>query len=161
MKIGIGYDVHRLAENKKLVVGGVTIPYEKGFVAHSDGDVLIHAIIDSILGALGKRDIGTLFPDSDDKYKNIKSMTLLIRVFNIMLEEGYLIGNIDSIIIAEAPKFSPYIEEMRENIANCLDCDKRLVNVKATTEEGLGFTGKGQGIGAKAVCILKEIKGKS
>ncbi|WP_446898239.1 2-C-methyl-D-erythritol 2,4-cyclodiphosphate synthase [Clostridium sp. LBM24168] len=157
MRIGIGYDVHKLIENRALIIGGVKIPYEKGLLGHSDADVLIHAIIDSILGALSLGDIGKFFPDTDLKYKNISSLKLLSYVNNFIFERGYTIGNIDSIIIAESPKFSSYIQKMRKTISQTLKININLVNIKATTEEGLGFTGKKEGIAAQSVCLLNEI----
>ena len=156
MRVGIGYDVHRLVENRKLIVGGVEIPYEKGLEGHSDADVLIHAIMDSILGALGKRDIGNLFPDNDETFKDIDSKLLLKEVFKLMSSMGYEIGNIDSIIIAQSPKMAPYIETMRKTIAMILNTEIDNINIKATTTEKLGFEGKGYGIASQAVCILEK-----
>lgn len=157
MRIGIGYDVHKLVEGRNLIIGGVNIPYEKGLLGHSDADVLIHAIMDAILGALALGDIGKHFPDSDNKYKGISSMKLLECVKELIKNEGYFIGNIDSIIIAQKPKMSPYINIMRNNIAKCLEIDISKINVKATTEEGLGFTGKQEGISSQAICLLNKI----
>lgn len=157
MRIGIGYDVHKLVENRKLILGGVTVPYEKGLLGHSDADVLIHSIIDSILGALGYGDIGRVFPDNDEKFKNISSMVLLDEVYVIMTKEGYKISNIDSVIICQNPKLKNYIEDMEKNISKCLKTDTKNISVKATTEEFLGFTGEGLGISAKAVCLLEVI----
>lgn len=154
MKIGHGYDVHKLGEGRKFIIGGVEVPYPLGFIGHSDGDVLIHAIMDSILGALGLRDIGYHFPDNDNKYKDINSMLLLEKVKVILDEKRYKVGNIDCTIIAQKPKLSPYIEEMEVNIAKILDIDVESVNVKATTEENLGFTGEGKGVSAHSVCLL-------
>lgn len=154
MRIGHGYDVHRLGENRKLIIGGVDIPYSLGLVGHSDGDVLTHVVIDSILGALALRDIGYHFPDNDNAYKDINSLKLLSKVKDTLDEKGYAIGNIDSTIVAQKPKLSPYIEDMRKNIANILGISIDLVNVKATTEEGLGFTGEEKGIAAHSVCII-------
>lgn len=156
MKIGIGYDVHRLVSNRKLVIGGIEIPYEKGLEGHSDADVLIHAIMDSILGALGKRDIGKIFPDTDGKYKNIDSKKLLYQVVDIMKKEGYKIGNIDSIIIAQKPKMSPHIDKMIKTLSNIMETNINNVNIKATTTEKLGFVGEELGISAQAVCILER-----
>lgn len=154
MKIGIGYDVHQLVEGRRLIIGGVDIPFERGLLGHSDADVLVHAIMDSILGALGLGDIGKHFPDTDMKYKDISSLILLERVYNIMREENYKIGNIDSIIVAQRPKMAPYIENMRENIAEVLNVPKSAINVKATTTEKLGFEGREEGISAYSVCLL-------
>ncbi|MBA5851415.1 2-C-methyl-D-erythritol 2,4-cyclodiphosphate synthase [Clostridium sp. cel8] len=157
MRIGIGYDVHKLVENRPLILGGVKINYEKGLLGHSDADVLIHAIMDSMLGALSLGDIGKLFPDSCEKYKNISSIKLLQHVNNLILEHSYTIGNIDSIIIAQEPKLSPYINQMRETISNTLNININSISIKATTEEGLGFTGAKQGIAAQSVCLLNKI----
>ncbi|AZV55238.1 2-C-methyl-D-erythritol 2,4-cyclodiphosphate synthase [Clostridium sp. AWRP] len=154
MKIGLGYDVHKLGYNRPLILGGVNIPFEKGLMGHSDADVLLHAIMDSLLGALCLGDIGKHFPDNDDKYKNISSLRLLSHVSSLIREKGYNIGNIDSIIIAEKPKLSPYIQDMRINIAKTLNITTSVISVKATTEEGLGFTGKGEGIAAQSICLL-------
>ncbi len=156
IRIGNGYDVHKLVENRNLIIGGVLIPYEKGLLGHSDADVLVHAIIDSLLGATKKGDIGKLFPDNDDKFKNICSLELLKNVYNILKDDGYEIINIDSTIVAQAPKMRPFIDKMEENIAMCLNIDKSQINVKATTEEGLGFTGALEGISASAVCLLNK-----
>lgn len=156
MKIGIGYDVHALVVNRPLIIGGVTIPYEKGLEGHSDADVLIHAVMDSILGAMGKGDIGFLFPDSDLKFKNIDSRILLRRVCDIMIENNYKIGNIDAVIIAQRPKMSMYIADMKLNIARDLKTDINNINIKATTTEHLGFEGRGEGIGAQSVCLLEN-----
>lgn len=154
MRIGMGYDVHRLTQDRKLIVGGVPIPYEKGLLGHSDADVLLHAVMDALLGAAALGDIGKHFPDSDPVYKGISSLELLKKVGSLLEENGYLIENIDSTIIAQAPKMRPYIETMRENIAAALGIMPEQVNVKATTEEGLGFSGRGEGISAQAVCML-------
>ena len=153
-RIGHGYDVHRLVPGRKLILGGVEIPYEKGLLGHSDADVLLHAICDALLGAAALRDIGRHFPDSDDKYAGISSMKLLKRVCEIISEKGYKVGNIDATVIAQAPKLAPYIEEMICNIARCAGVNADCVNVKATTEERLGFTGSGDGISAHAVCLI-------
>lgn len=158
MRIGIGYDVHALVEGRKLIIGGVDIPFERGLLGHSDADVLVHAIMDSILGALGEGDIGKHFPDTDEQYKDISSLILLERVYNIMKEAKYKIGNIDSIIVAQRPKMAPYINEMRSNIAKVLNTDISNINVKATTTEKLGFEGKEEGIGSYSVCILEPIE---
>lgn len=154
MRVGMGYDVHRLVEDRALILGGVTIPYEKGLLGHSDADVLLHAIMDALLGAAALGDIGKHFPDSDPAYKGISSMLLLEKVGALLAEKGFLIENIDATIIAQAPKMRPYIDTMRENIARALEMDISCVNVKATTEEGLGFTGTGEGISSQAVCLL-------
>ncbi len=154
MRVGMGYDVHRLVENRDLIIGGVTIPYEKGLLGHSDADVLLHAISDALLGAAGLGDIGKHFPDSDPAYKGISSVILLEKVGELLEEKGFLIENIDATIIAQAPKMRPYIDSMQENIAKALGIEVGQVNVKATTEEGLGFTGTGEGISSQAICML-------
>lgn len=154
MRIGMGYDVHKLVEERKLIIGGVEIPYEKGLLGHSDADVLLHAIMDALLGAGALGDIGTHFPDTEDAYKGISSLVLLGKVGEILEDNCYFIENIDATIIAQTPKMRPYIEEMRANIANALGIELQQVNVKATTEEGLGFTGKGEGIASQAICML-------
>ena len=154
MRIGMGYDVHRLTENRKCVIGGVEIPYEKGLLGHSDADVLLHAVMDALLGAAALGDIGRHFPDTDNAYKDADSMELLRKVGELLEEQAFLIENIDATIIAQAPKMRPYIDQMRENIAGALKIEVEQVNVKATTEEGLGFTGAGEGISAQAICML-------
>mgnify|MGYP001078767361 FL=1 len=154
MRIGTGYDVHRLVQGRKLVIGGVEIPYEKGLLGHSDADVLVHAVMDALLGAAALGDIGKLFPDTDDTYKDISSLLLLEKVGNELEEHLFFVENIDATIIAQAPKMRPYIDEMRARIAGALGITEEQVNVKATTEEGLGFTGNGEGIAAQAVCML-------
>lgn len=154
MRIGIGYDVHRLTENRKCIIGGVEIPYEKGLLGHSDADVLLHAVMDALLGAAALGDIGRHFPDTDPAYKGISSMKLLAHVAELLEKKLFLVENIDATIIAQAPKMQPHIEQMRENIAKALGIELSQVNVKATTEEGLGFTGSGEGISAQAVCLL-------
>lgn len=154
MRIGTGYDVHRLTEGRKCIIGGVEIPYEKGLLGHSDADVLLHAIMDALLGAAALGDIGKHFPDTDSAYKDISSVTLLEHVTALLAEHLFLVENIDATIIAQAPKMRPHIEQMRENIAKALGIDVSQVNVKATTEEGLGFTGSGEGISAQAICLL-------
>ncbi len=154
MRIGMGYDVHRLVEGRDMIIGGVKIPYEKGLLGHSDADVLLHAISDALLGAAALGDIGKHFPDTDPAYKGISSIILLEKVGELLEENRFLIENIDATIIAQAPKMRPHIDAMRENIANALKIDVSQVNVKATTEEGLGFTGTGEGISSQAICIL-------
>ena len=154
MRIGMGYDVHRLVENRKLIIGGVEIPYEKGLLGHSDADVLLHAIMDALLGAAALGDIGKHFPDTDEAYRGISSVKLLEKVGDLLEENCFFIENIDATIIAQAPKMRPYIDTMREIIAKALKISIGQVNVKATTEEGLGFTGKGEGISSQAVCLL-------
>ena len=156
MRIGMGYDVHKLVQDRDLIMGGVKIPYEKGLLGHSDADVLLHAIMDALLGAAALGDIGKHFPDSDPKYKGISSILLLEHVGALLEENCFFIENIDATIIAQAPKMRPYIDQMRENIAKALGIDISQVNVKATTEEGLGFTGAGLGIAASAVCLLEK-----
>jgi 2-C-methyl-D-erythritol 2,4-cyclodiphosphate synthase len=154
MRVGIGYDVHRLTENRKLILGGIEVPYEKGLLGHSDADVIIHAMMDAILGALGKGDIGHFFPDQDPAYEGISSVRLLETVVSMMQSEGYSIGNIDVVLIAQKPKVAPYLPSMRRVLAETLGCSEAQVNVKATTEEGLGFTGRQEGMAAQAVCLL-------
>jgi len=154
MRIGMGYDVHRLVEGRDLIIGGVKIPYEKGLLGHSDADVLLHAISDALLGAAALGDIGKHFPDTDPSYKGISSLILLQKVGELLEEKGFLIENIDATIIAQAPKMRPHIDTMRENIAQALGIMSEQVNVKATTEEGLGFTGTGEGISSQAICML-------
>ncbi len=154
MRIGHGYDVHRLTENRRLILGGVTIPHETGLLGHSDADVLLHAVADSLLGAAALGDIGGMFPDSDAAYKDADSLVLLAKVAERLKENGWQIGNIDATVIAQAPKLKPYIELMRANIARACGVDCGAVSVKATTEEGLGFTGEKQGIAAHAVSLI-------
>ena len=154
MRIGLGYDVHKLVADRKLILGGVEIPYEYGLLGHSDADVLLHAIMDSLLGASALGDIGKHFPDTDPKYKGISSIALLKEVGKLLYENGYKISNIDSTIIAQKPKMAPHIPLMRKNIANALNIDIDQINVKATTEEGLGFTGEGLGISSQSICLL-------
>ena len=156
MRIGIGYDVHKLVESRKLIIGGVEINHEKGLLGHSDADVLIHAIMDSILGALALGDIGKHFPDTDNKYKDISSINLLKEVYNKMNNMGYKIVNIDTVIVAQRPKMKPYIDEMRKNISKELNTDIANINIKATTTEELGFEGKEEGISSQSVCILNK-----
>ena len=156
MRIGHGYDVHRLSDNRKLIIGGVLIPYEKGLLGHSDADVLLHAVADALLGACAMGDIGKLFPDTDDAYKGADSMKLLEIVVQRVKERGYSVENIDCTIIAQKPKMAEYIDQMRSNIATVCGVDVSHINVKATTEEGLGFTGCGEGISAHAVALMNE-----
>ena len=156
MRIGHGYDVHRLVEGRKCIIGGVEIPFEKGLLGHSDADVLLHAVMDAVLGAMAAGDIGKLFPDSDPAYKGADSLALTRRVAEVMTERGYRLGNVDATIIAQAPKMAPHIPAMRQNIALAFGADPDRVSVKATTEERLGFTGSGEGIAAHAVCLLEE-----
>ena len=157
MRIGMGYDVHKLVENRDLILGGVKIPYEKGLLGHSDADVLLHAIMDALLGAAALGDIGRHFPDTDPEYKGADSMELLKKVRELVEKECYLIENVDATVIAQKPKLAPYIEEMREKIAETLGVGRKQINVKATTEEHLGFTGEGLGISAQAVCMLTTV----
>jgi len=152
----MGYDVHKLVEGRDLIIGGVKIPYEKGLLGHSDADVLLHAIMDALLGAAALGDIGKHFPDSDEKYKGANSLELLKEVASIIDKEHYVVENIDATIIAQAPKMRPYIDEMRINIAQALRIEMNRVNVKATTEEGLGFTGSKEGISSQAICLLSK-----
>lgn len=154
MRIGMGYDVHKLTKDRKLIIGGVEIPFEKGLLGHSDADVLLHAIMDALLGAAALGDIGKHFPDTEEKYKGISSVVLLEQVGKLLEENFFLIENIDATIIAQAPKMRPYIDSMCENIAEALGIELSQINIKATTEEGLGFTGKGEGISAQAICML-------
>lgn len=158
MRIGMGYDVHKLVFERKLIIGGVTIPYEKGLLGHSDADVLTHAIIDSLLGAASLGDIGTHFPDNDEKYSGIDSLKLLSIVNELLHKKNFYIENIDAIIVAQAPKMMPHIQDMRNNISNVLNIDIDRINIKATTEEGLGFTGKKEGIAAQSICLLNSYK---
>ena len=158
MRIGHGYDVHKLVENRPLIIGGVTIPYEKGLLGHSDADVLTHAVMDALLGAAALGDIGLHFPDSDPAYKGADSIKLLELVGDLLESKMYYVENIDATILAQAPKMRPHIDDMRKNIANALRIELSCVNVKATTEEGLGFTGAGEGIAAHAVCLIGSIR---
>jgi len=158
LRIGHGYDVHRLVEDRKLILGGVDIPYEKGLLGHSDADVLLHALMDALLGAAALGDIGKWFPDKDPQYKGISSILLLAKVAALLREKKYRVCNVDCTILAQKPKLAPFIELMRHNIAQQLDMEFDCVSVKATTEEGLGFTGEGLGIAAHAVCIIEQIK---
>lgn len=158
MRVGMGYDVHKLTEGRKLILGGVDIPWEKGLLGHSDADVLIHAVMDALLGAAALGDIGKHFPDTDPAYKGISSVKLLAHVAGLLREHGYEVGNIDATIIAQKPKMAPHIPQMRKNVAEALGITESKINVKATTEEGLGFTGSGEGISSQAICLLTEIK---
>ena len=156
MRVGIGYDVHRLTEGRKLILGGVDIPYEKGLLGHSDADVLLHAICDALLGAAALGDIGRHFPDNDASYKNIDSMILLGRVKELISENGYEISNIDATVVCQRPKLAPHIEQMAKNISTCLELEYSQVNIKATTTETLGFEGRKEGISSHAVCLIKR-----
>lgn len=157
MRVGMGYDVHKLTEGRKLILGGVEIPYEKGLLGHSDADVAVHAIMDALLGAAALGDIGKHFPDTDLKYKGISSILLLKHVGDLLEEHGYIIENIDATIIAQRPKLLSYMPQMVKNVADALSLEENQVNIKATTEEGLGFTGSGEGISAQAICLLMPI----
>ena len=158
MRIGHGYDVHKLVEGRRLILGGVDIPYEKGLLGHSDADVLVHAVMDALLGAAALGDIGKLFPDNDPAYAGADSLVLLERVGERIAQAGYRVGNIDATILAQRPKLAPHIPRMRENMATRLGINPDQVSVKATTEEGLGFTGAGEGMAAHAVCLLEELR---
>lgn len=155
MRIGHGYDVHRLVEDRDLILGGVNIPYEKGLLGHSDADVLTHAVMDALLGAAALGDIGKHFPDSDPAYKGADSLVLAQHVAALIRQHGYSIGNVDATVIAQAPKLASHIPQMKQNLASALGCDADRINVKATTEEHLGFTGQGLGIAAHAICLLE------
>ncbi len=156
MRVGMGYDVHKLTEGRDLILGGVTIPWEKGLLGHSDADVLIHAVMDALLGAAALGDIGRHFPDTDPAYKGISSLKLLEHVMCLLDKNGFSVGNVDAVIIAQKPKMAPHIPQMRKNLAEAMGIPEGRVNVKATTEEGLGFTGRGEGIASQAVCLLEE-----
>lgn len=157
MRIGMGYDVHKLVEGRKLILGGVEIPYEKGLLGHSDADVLAHAIMDALLGAAALGDIGKHFPDTDPEFKDADSMKLMAHVKELLDKKMLFVGNIDATVIAQRPKLAPYIEQIKLNIAKTLDIDPDCVNIKATTEEGMGFTGEGLGISSQAICLLESI----
>ena len=157
IRIGQGYDVHRLCLGRELVLGGVLIPFEMGLLGHSDADVLCHAVCDALLGALALGDLGKFFPPNDPEYKGISSLVLLRKTYDMIKERGYLVSNIDSVVVCERPKLMTYIDNMRENIANSLECDISQISVKATTEEGLGFTGRGEGIAAHSVVLIASI----
>ena len=156
MRIGQSKDIHRLVSGRKLILGGIEIPYEKGLLGHSDADVLLHAIIESIIGAMGEGDIGKHFPDTDEQYKGISSLVVLSKTKELMDLKSYKIGNIDSLIMIEKPKMAPYISLMRENVAKVLDCDINQINIKATRGEGLGYIGRGEGVEAYSICLLIE-----
>lgn len=157
MRVGMGYDVHKLTEGRDLILGGVKIPWEKGLLGHSDADVLIHAVMDALLGAAALGDIGKHFPDTDPAYKGISSIKLLQHVAGLLRENGYTVGNIDATIIAQKPKMAPHIPRMRKNMAEALGIGESQLNIKATTEEGLGFTGRGEGIASQAICLLESV----
>ena len=156
-RIGHGYDVHRLAEGRRLILGGVDIPWERGLLGHSDADVLTHAVMDALLGAAGLGDIGTHFPDTDPAYAGADSMKLLAHVVELLREQGFSVGNVDATVLAQRPKLAPHIPQMRDNLARTMEVGPEQVNVKATTEEGLGFTGSGEGIAAHAVALIEQI----
>ena len=156
MRVGIGYDVHQLCEGRKLILGGVEIPFEKGLLGHSDADVLIHAIMDAMIGAMGLGDIGKHFPDTDPAYKGISSVELLKHVTGLMKENGYCIGNVDAVVIAQRPKIGPHFPAMKKILAQAMECDEAQINLKATTEEKLGFTGREEGMASQAVCLLEK-----
>ena len=156
MRVGQGYDVHKLVEGRKLILGGVDIPYEKGLLGHSDADVLTHALMDALLGACALEDIGRLFPDSDPAYAGADSLKLLEEVVGLLKQKGFSVGNVDVTVVAQAPKLAPFVPQMRDNLARCLEIPLDRVSVKATTEERLGFTGRGEGISAQAVCLIEE-----
>lgn len=156
MRVGLGYDVHRLVEGRDLILGGVKIPYEKGLLGHSDADVLLHALTDALLGAAALGDIGRHFPDTDERYRGISSLILLEKAYTLVKERGYSLGNADMVLILQKPKLKEYIPSMEENIAEALSCEKERISVKATTEEGLGFTGQGEGVSAKAIVLLEK-----
>ncbi len=156
MRVGIGYDVHKLCDNRKLILGGVDIPHEKGLLGHSDADVLVHAIMDALLGAAAMGDIGKHFPDNDQSFKNINSMLLLKNVYELLLKEDYIISNIDATVVCQRPKLAPYIEQMRKNVSDVLKLDVNQVNIKATTTETLGFEGRKEGISSHAICLIHK-----
>lgn len=157
MRVGLGYDVHRLVPERRLILGGVEIPHTLGLLGHSDADVLTHAIMDALLGAIGQGDIGKLFPDSDAKYAGINSMLLLAEVMKRVKYAGYRIGNVDAVVIAQKPRLGGYFPQMKTELAKVMDCDESRINLKATTEERLGFTGREEGIAAEAICLLEEV----
>ena len=157
MRVGMGYDVHKLTENRDLILGGVNIPWEKGLLGHSDADVLIHAVMDALLGAAALGDIGKHFPDTDPAYKGISSVKLLTHVMELLRQHHIAVGNVDAVIIAQKPKMAPHIPQMRKNLAQAMGVEEDRINIKATTEEGLGFTGRGEGIASQAICLLEEV----
>ena len=157
MRIGIGYDVHQLCEGRKLILGGVEIPFERGLLGHSDADVLIHAIMDAMIGAMGLGDIGKHFPDTDPAYKGISSVALLEHVTGLMKQQGYKIGNVDAVVIAQRPKIGPHFPAMKTILAKAMECEEEQLKLKATTEEKLGFTGREEGMAAQAVCLLERV----
>ena len=157
MRVGMGYDVHKLTENRDLILGGVNIPWEKGLLGHSDADVLIHAVMDALLGAAALGDIGKHFPDTDPAYKGISSVKLLTHVMELLRQHHFAVGNVDAVIIAQKPKMAPHIPQMRKNLAQAMGVEEDRINIKATTEEGLGFTGRGEGIASQAICLLEEV----
>ena len=157
MRVGMGYDVHKLTENRDLILGGVNIPWEKGLLGHSDADVLIHAVMDALLGAAALGDIGKHFPDTDPAYKGISSVKLLTHVMELLRQHHFSVGNVDAVIIAQKPKMAPHIPQMRKNLAQAMGVEENRINIKATTEEGLGFTGRGEGIASQAICLLEEV----
>ena len=157
MRVGMGYDVHKLTENRDLILGGVNIPWEKGLLGHSDADVLIHAVMDALLGAAALGDIGKHFPDTDPAYKGISSVKLLTHVMELLRQHHFAVGNVDAVIIAQKPKMAPHIPQMRKNLAQAMGVEEDRINIKATTEEGLGFTGRGEGIASQAICLLEAV----
>lgn len=157
MRVGMGYDVHKLTKDRDLILGGVKIPWEKGLLGHSDADVLIHAVMDALLGAAALGDIGQHFPDTDPAYKGISSVKLLSHVMELLKDNGFSVGNVDAVIIAQKPKMAPHIPQMKKNLAEAMGISENRVNIKATTEEGLGFTGREEGIASQAVCLLEEV----
>lgn len=157
MRVGMGYDVHKLTKDRDLILGGVKIPWEKGLLGHSDADVLIHAVMDALLGAAALGDIGKHFPDTDPAYKGISSVKLLSHVMELLKDSGFSVGNVDAVIIAQKPKMAPHIPQMKKNLAEAMGISENRVNIKATTEEGLGFTGREEGIASQAVCLLEEV----
>lgn len=159
MRVGLGYDVHRLAEGRELILGGIKIPHEKGLLGHSDADVLLHALTDALLGAVALGDIGRHFPDTDERYRGISSLILLEKAYNLVKEQGYTLGNADMVLLMQKPKVKDFIPSMEETIAKALSCETDRISVKATTEEGLGFTGREEGIAAKAIVLLEKLSG--
>lgn len=157
MRVGMGYDVHKLTEDRKLILGGVEIPHTLGLLGHSDADVLLHAIMDALLGAAALGDIGKHFPDTDPAYKGISSVKLLTHVMELLRQHHFAVGNVDAVIIAQKPKMAPHIPQMRKNLVQAMGVEEDRINIKATTEEGLGFTGRGEGIASQAICLLEEV----